>query len=265
MKRGNHGLISTKNEQYLPHQVGKRVYESFYWMTHSLHSLRDCLTTEARIHGPTVPLSPRITPPHEIMSLVEANHPLHKIQSLDQLQVYVESTQLTSIDHERTNAVFGEGNPNANIMLIGEAPGAEEDRQGRPFVGRAGQLLDKMMAAIDLSREELFIANILKSRPPENRDPLPEEIAAHLPVLYRQISFIQPKFILCLGRIAAQTLLSSDAPLGKLRGQPYPYHGMTLLATYHPAALLRNPSWKRPTWEDLKLLSRLYSEHLNPL
>ncbi len=234
-------------------------------MTKSLHSLRTCLAAEARIHGPTVPLSPRKVSCHEILTLVDANHPVHKIHSLDALQVYVESTHLTSIDEGRTNAVFGEGNPKANIMLIGEAPGAEEDRLGRPFVGRAGQLLDKMMAAIHLSREELFIANILKTRPPGNRDPLPDEIAAHIHILYRQISFIQPQFILCLGRIATQTLLNLNTPLGKLRGQAHPYHGMTLLATYHPAALLRNPNWKRPAWEDLKLLYHLYSENLNSL
>ena len=128
-----------------------------------------------------------------------------------------------------------------------------------PLSGGPDNCLTKMIAAIQLSRNEIFIANILKSRPPRNRDPKPDEIAAHLPVLYRQMSLIQPKFILCLGRIACQTLLETGAPLGKLRGQAHPYHGSTLLATYHPAALLRNQNWKRPAWEDLKLLRQLYS------
>ncbi len=194
------------------------------------------------------------------MARVDAQNPVHRIQSLDTLRNHVESSVLIPIDSERTNAVFGEGNPHADIMLVGEAPGAEEDLQGKPFVGRAGQLLDKMLAAIQLSRENIFITNILKSRPPENRDPKPDEIQIHLPVLYRQMALIQPKIILCLGRIAGQTLLERTDPLGKLRGQPHPYYGCTLLATYHPAALLRNPNWKRPTWEDLKLLRQLYSD-----
>ncbi len=228
-------------------------------MIHALHYLKDSLSAEIGLHGPLVPLEPEKTFAQKIMDLVDTQHPVYQIRSLDALQEYVQSSILVPIDAERTNAVFGEGNPQADIMLIGEAPGADEDRQGRPFVGRAGQLLDKMIAAIDLSRSEIFIANILKSRPPGNRDPNPDEIAAHLPVLYRQMSLIQPKFILCLGRIASQTLLGSRAPLGKLRGQAHAYHGSTLLASYHPAALLRNPNWKRPAWEDLKLLRQLYS------
>ena len=191
------------------------------------------------------------------MHLVVPDHPVRQISSLDALRSYVDSSALTAIDSQRTHAVFGEGNPDADIMLVGEAPGAEEDRTGLPFVGRAGQLLDKMMAAINLTREDLFIANILKTRPPENRDPTADEIAAHLPVLYRQMHFIQPKFILCLGRIAVQTLLETKASLGSLRGQAMTYHGAILIATYHPAALLRNPTWKRPAWEDLQLLQRL--------
>ena len=228
-------------------------------MITALHYLKDSLYAEAGLHGPLIPLEQTNLFARKIMDLVDAQNPVHQIRSLDALQDYVDSSVLVPIDAQRTHAVFGEGNPRANIMLVGEAPGADEDRQGRPFVGRAGQLLDKMIAAIHLSRNEIFIANILKSRPPKNRDPKPDEIAAHLPVLYRQMSLIQPKFILCLGRIACQTLLGTDAPLGKLRGQAHPYHGSTLLATYHPAALLRNQNWKRPTWEDLKLLRQLYS------
>ena len=228
-------------------------------MITALHHLKDSLSAEASLHGPLIPLEPKKRFAQKIMDLVDPQNPVHQVLSLDALQDYVDSSVLIPIDAQRTHAVFGEGNPQANIMLIGEAPGADEDQQGRPFVGRAGQLLDKMIAAIHLSRDEIFIANILKSRPPGNRDPKPDEIAVHLPVLYRQMSLIQPKFILCLGRIASQTLLGTNAPLGKLRGQAHPYYGSTLLATYHPAALLRNQNWKRPAWEDLKLLQQLYS------
>ena len=227
-------------------------------MLEVLQSLTDCLSQEARLHGPVIPMEMPDTPDHEILQLIDPRHPVHQLHSLEDLQAFVESSNLIEIDLQRTHAVLGEGNPQAKLMLIGEAPGADEDRLGRPFVGRAGQLLDKMLAAIQFSREDIFIANILKSRPPKNRDPQPEEIVAHLPILYRQISLVQPKFILCLGRIAAQTLLDTSDSLGKLRGKVYPYHGMTLLATYHPAALLRNQTWKRPTWEDLKLLRQLY-------
>lgn len=228
-------------------------------MISALHHLKDSLSAEANLHGPLIPLEQTNIFARKIMDLVDAQNPVHEIRTLDALRDYVDSSVLVPIDAQRTHAVFGEGNPRANVMLVGEAPGADEDRQGRPFVGRAGQLLDKMIAAIQLSRNEIFIANILKSRPPKNRDPKPDEIAAHLPVLYRQMSLIQPKFVLCLGRIASQTLLGSDAPIGRLRGQAHPYHGSTLLATYHPAALLRNQNWKRPAWEDLKLLRQLYS------
>lgn len=230
-------------------------------MSEALHHLRAGLSAEIAIHGSLVPLEPRNEFGERVMALVDLQNPVHELVSLETLCRYVETSILTPIDSERTNVVFGEGNPRAQIMLIGEAPGADEDVQGRPFVGRAGQLLDKMLAAIQLSREDLYIANILKSRPPRNRDPEPGEIAAHLPVLYRQMSLIQPRYILCLGRIAGQTLLGTKAPISKIRGQAHPYHGHTLIATYHPAALLRNPAWKRPAWEDLKLLRQLYSEH----
>ena len=233
-------------------------------MTEDLRALQDCLSAEASMHGSVVPLEPIMEPVNafaeKIMSLVDARNAVHAIMSLDALQDYTNSSILTPIDAHRTNAVFGEGNPQADIMLIGEAPGAEEDRTGKPFVGRAGQLLDKMLGAIQLSRVDIFIGNILKTRPPQNRDPQPDEIASHLPVLYRQMSLIQPRFILCLGRIAGQTLLNTTAPLGKLRGQAQPYHGATLIVTYHPAALLRSPKWKRPAWEDLKLLRRLATQ-----
>jgi DNA polymerase len=148
--------------------------------------------------------------------------------------------------------VFGAGNPAAELMLIGEAPGAEEDKQGLPFVGAAGELLTKIIQAMDMRREDIYIANILKCRPPGNRDPQPDEIAACRGFLERQIELIQPKVIVALGRIAAQALLGNDGPLGQMRGQWYSVRGIPAMVTYHPAALLRNQGLKRPTWEDMQ-------------
>ena len=144
-------------------------------------------------------------------------------------------------------------------MVIGEAPGADEDRQGEPFVGRAGQLLNSMLKAIGLQREQVFIANILKSRPPNNRDPRPEEVQACIPYLFRQIELVNPKLILCVGRIAAQTLLETDTPIGKLRGQLHRIAGnRPMIVTYHPAYLLRSPGEKRKSWADLLLALRTF-------
>ncbi len=156
----------------------------------------------------------------------------------------------------RTQTVFGVGNRQADLLIIGEAPGSNEDKQGEPFVGRAGKLLNSMLHAINLSREEIFIANILKSRPPNNRDPKPEEVAACTPFLLRQITLLKPKLILAVGRIAAQFLLNTTEAMGKLRGQEFtygPYH-TPLLVTYHPAYLLRAPREKRKSWDDLQLV-----------
>lgn len=160
----------------------------------------------------------------------------------------------------RTKFVFGVGNPNADIMVIGEAPGADEDAQGEPFVGRAGQLLNKILEAVQFKREEVFIANILKCRPPNNRRPNADEVEQCEPYLLKQIELIKPKFILCLGLTAAQTLLKTDASLTSLRASVHDYHGVTTFVTYHPAALLRNPNWKRPTWEDVQKLKKMYDD-----
>ena len=156
-----------------------------------------------------------------------------------------------------TNGVPGEGDPNARLVCVGEAPGANEDETGRPFVGQAGQLLTKILAAVDLTREEVFITNVVKHRPPGNRNPAPGEIEACSPYLVRQLELIKPKVIVAFGTFAAQTLLNTKTPIGKLRGEVHRYHGIPLVVTYHPAALLRNPSWKRPTWEDVKLARRI--------
>ncbi len=158
----------------------------------------------------------------------------------------------------RTKFVYGVGNPHADIMFIGEAPGADEDRLGEPFVGRAGKLLDKILAAIMFTRDDVYIANILKSRPPNNRDPLPSEMEACFPYLKEQIKLIRPKLICALGRISGQALLNTSTPLGKLRGRWHQYEGVPLMVTYHPAALLRFPQYKRPTWEDMQMLRAEY-------
>jgi DNA polymerase len=163
----------------------------------------------------------------------------------------------------RTQGVLGVGDMRAEWLVIGEAPGAEEDRRGEPFVGRAGQLLDAMLRAIGLARgQNLYIANILKSRPPNNRDPRPEEVAACIPYLTRQIALIEPRLIVAVGRIAAQTLLATDAPLGRLRGRVHQFGELNtpLIVTYHPAYLLRTPGEKRRAWEDLKFARSVFRE-----
>jgi DNA polymerase len=161
----------------------------------------------------------------------------------------------------RTQTVFGVGNTQAEWLVIGEAPGAEEDRQGEPFVGRAGQLLNAMLLAIGLPRETVFIANVLKCRPPGNRDPKPEEVSRCLPFLSQQIALLKPRILLVVGRIAAQTLLASDAPLARLRGRLHHFGDANtpLVVTYHPAYLLRTPADKRKAWEDLKFARATYA------
>ncbi len=172
--------------------------------------------------------------------------------TLEELHYAIRDCKRCSLWESRTNLVFGEGNPRADIMFVGEAPGAEEDRLGRPFVGRAGKLLDKILAAMELSRDDVYIANILKSRPPQNRDPHPEEAEACEPYLHKQIDLIKPKIICCLGRISAQRLLQTNMSLTKMRDKWFDYRGTLLMVTFHPAALLRNPNFKRPCWEDMK-------------
>ncbi len=163
----------------------------------------------------------------------------------------------------RKQVVFGTGNPNADAVVVGEAPGADEDEQGKPFVGRAGKLLTEILKAINFSRDEVFICNILKCRPPDNRNPLPDEINNCEPYLFKQLEMIKPKIILAVGTFAAQTLLRTKEPLGKLRGKFHIYKGIKMMVTYHPAALLRNPNWKRPAWEDVQLFRQEYDRIVN--
>ena len=178
-----------------------------------------------------------------------------------ELEHAVKTCTLCPLHQTRTQGVFGVGDRNAQWMVIGEAPGADEDRQGEPFVGRAGQLLNSMLKAIGLKREQVFIANILKSRPPNNRDPRPEEVRACIPYLFRQVELVNPKLILCVGRIAAQTLLETDTPIGKLRGQLHRIAGnRPMIVTYHPAYLLRSPAENRKSWSDLLLAMRTFEQ-----
>ena len=162
----------------------------------------------------------------------------------------------------RSQVVFSDGNPAARVMVVGEAPGANEDRTGLPFVGAAGKLLDLLLAAVELSRKDsVYICNVIKCRPPENRNPRPDEIAACSPFLRRQIALVQPEAILAVGTFAGQLLSGQERPLGKLRGEVYAYEGTPLIVTYHPAALLRNSGWTRSTWDDLQLLRQTLDDH----
>jgi DNA polymerase len=160
----------------------------------------------------------------------------------------------------RKQVVFGVGNPNADLMFVGEGPGADEDIQGEPFVGRAGQLLTKIIEAIDLKREDVYIANVIKCRPPNNRNPEPDEVEQCEPFLFRQIDIIKPKVIVALGKFAAQCLLRTDAPITRIRGREFTYRDAVLIPTYHPAYLLRNPSAKRDVWDDMKKVRGILSQ-----
>ena len=182
------------------------------------------------------------------------------VTTLEQFQTEICECMKCPLGATRTKFVFGSGNPNADIMVIGEAPGADEDEQGLPFVGRAGQLLTKILESIELPREEVFICNILKCRPPNNRKPLASETDQCEPYLWKQIELIQPKFILALGLTAANTLLKNKESMSQLRGKIHDYHGIRTIVTYHPAALLRNPEWKKHTWEDVKFLRQLHQQ-----
>jgi len=171
--------------------------------------------------------------------------------------------QRCSLGRVRTNIVFGEGNPKAEIVFVGEAPGGDEDIQGRPFVGRAGQLLTRIIEAMGLKRDDVYICNILKCRPPGNRNPRPEEIAACEPFLIRQLEAINPRVICALGTVAARTLLKTDVPITVLRGKFHSYHGIQLMPTYHPAYLLRNAGAKKQVWEDVQKIMKALPQQVS--
>ena len=177
--------------------------------------------------------------------------------SLDEVAAAIRECQKCFLCRARTNTVPGEGNPAARLMCVGEGPGETEDRTGRPFVGKAGELLTGILAAIELPREQVYIANVVKCRPPQNRKPLPEEMAACLPFLRNQIQLIRPRVLLALGATAAEGLLGVKKSLSELRGKVHRWDGIPLIVTYHPAALLRNPNWKKHTWDDVRIARQL--------
>jgi DNA polymerase len=200
----------------------------------------------------------------EIALFQEEKEDWEKASTLNELEGLIKNCTKCPLHKSRNKFVFGSGNPEAGIMCIGEGPGAEEDKQGLPFVGRAGQLLTEILKAIKFTRDEVYIANILKSRPPENRTPLPSEMDACMPYLKKQIELIKPKLILCLGLTAAQGLLKKKETMTNLRGKLFEFESgnfrTKVMVTYHPAALLRNPNLKRDCWEDVKKLRKLYDE-----
>ena len=230
--------------------------------------------------APTVPAAPApvktSVPPPVVekpapVSLLEAAAPAapllsreEKVRQLAALRQEIGECTRCKLCHGRQTVVFGEGNPDAALMFVGEGPGADEDATGRPFVGRAGQLLDKMIRAMTLQREEVYIANVVKCRPPGNRTPEPDEIASCSPFLIRQIEIIQPKVIVCLGAVAAQFLFGSKKPIGVLRGGAGRFHSATMIATYHPAYLLRNDNAKGEAWKDLQKAMALLGLSLPP-
>jgi DNA polymerase len=202
---------------------------------------------------------------HQNMGLthLQVERPLSSSQvrlSLEEVRQRLGDCRRCKLHKGRHHIVFGTGNERAKLVFIGEAPGYEEDIQGKPFVGKAGQLLTKIIESIGLTREEVYIANVVKCRPPGNRNPEPDEIASCEPFLIQQLEAIQPKLICALGTFAAQTLLKTKAPISKLRGKFYSYKNMKLMATFHPAYLLRNPQDKRLVWEDMKALRREYDQ-----
>jgi DNA polymerase len=208
--------------------------------------------------NPAVTVSASRVPP---VAVAAAAEPVQEAAAWEALRTQVLQCTKCPLHLTRTQGVFGVGPKRADWLVIGEAPGAEEDRRGEPFVGAAGQLLDAMLRAIGLERAtNVYIANVLKSRPPGNRDPKPEEVAACLPYLERQIELLRPKIMLAVGRIAAQNLLGTDAPLGRLRGQVHRFGDTPLVVTYHPAYLLRTPAEKRKAWEDLKFARNVYQQ-----
>ncbi|MDP8227226.1 MAG: uracil-DNA glycosylase [Candidatus Celaenobacter polaris] len=191
---------------------------------------------------------------------VQETEPVSKEEYLRQFEAEYKDCKKCKLAQTRNKLVWGGGSADADIVFVGEGPGEQEDLQGEPFVGKAGQLLTKMLAAIDLSREDVYITNIVKCRPPGNRNPKEDEIQACMPYLEFQLSIIQPKIICALGKVAGNTLLKNDDTLTRMRQKFFPFSSSKLMVTYHPSALLHNPDWKRPSWQDLKMLKREYAE-----
>lgn len=221
--------------------------------------------------GNTAVVAPTpVNPPRDARPAIESTAKAPAQQDLVQLSTIAELREVAlgcprcRLAETRRHVVFGEGNESTELMVVGEAPGADEDRQGRPFVGRAGQFLDRLLLSVGFPRESVYICNVLKCRPPGNRDPEPDEVEACSPYLYRQVELVAPKVILAVGTFSAQTLLGSRDPISRLRGRVHRFRGIDLVPTYHPAALLRNPGWIRPVWEDLQLLRTVLAGEYTP-
>jgi uracil-DNA glycosylase family 4 len=206
------------------------------------------------VDAPPIPTLPGIIVPVRERSLMEGEQVW---ENLDEVARVIAGCTKCFLSQNRKNPVPGEGNPNARLMFVGEGPGQTEDETGRPFVGKAGELLTRMIEAIGLKREDVYIANVVKNRPPQNRKPLPDEIIACMPYLERQIELIRPRVLVALGATAAEALLSARQSLTNLRGRVHSFRGTPLVVTYHPAALLRNPNWKKPTWDDVRIARQL--------
>jgi uracil-DNA glycosylase family 4 len=223
----------------------------------------DVPASEITISEITISESAAAAPSVEPMAMMDASDDMPRARAtyliLDEIRTDIGPACTRCKLHKlgRKQIVFGVGSPNAELMFVGEAPGRDEDEQGEPFVGRAGQLLTKIIEAINLKREDVYIANVIKCRPPENRNPEPDEVATCEPFLFRQIDAIKPKVIVALGTFAAHALLKTDTPISRLRGRAYSYRGAQLICTFHPAFLLRSPERKRDTWEDMKKVRAL--------
>jgi uracil-DNA glycosylase len=238
------GEIANHLELYK--KLGVRFSRSHF--SSSGNSMKKHLETVPHKPTPAAASSARFIPPSPgLFSPIP-----QEAESLDNIRQDLGDCRRCKLAASRTHIVFGSGNPKAELMFVGEAPGADEDEQGLPFVGRAGQLLTKIIGAIDMSRDQVYIVNILKCRPPNNRNPESDEIAACEPFLFRQIAAIRPKVICALGLYGIQTLIRTKEPISRLRGQFMDYRGVKLIATFHPAYLLRNPNEKRKVWEDMR-------------
>jgi DNA polymerase len=229
--------------------LGEMGYGDLY-----LNPSRATRSASAPAEGPAAPVSVAVaaTPVAVVAPIAVGEEAAPRVAELAALAGVAAGCTRCRLAEGRTKVVFGSGNPNAELMFVGEGPGADEDRQGLPFVGAAGELLTKIIQAIERTREEVYIANVVKCRPPGNRDPQPDEVATCRGYLDKQIALVRPRILVALGRVAAQTLLGNDSPIGRMRGQWFQVQGIPTMVTYHPAALLRNPALKRPTWEDMQ-------------
>ncbi len=260
------------NQNFEMQQKNKNIYEKVeQYLNEQKNSFGDSIFVEphrrlAKIHQEANHTKPQVIHTEKqqqdtVLFKEKTNESAWKnAVSIEELKEQISDCMNCPLGATRHNFVFGSGNPTADLVIIGEAPGADEDEQGLPFVGRAGQLLTKILESVNLKREDVFICNILKCRPPNNRVPLPAEIEECEPYLIRQLELINPEFILALGLTAVDTLLKKKHTMADIRGKLFDYHGRKMLVTYHPAALLRNVNLKRLVWEDMKLLRRMLDE-----